>query len=176
MSDHFKKNVPIYNKKTKLSRKEAFELEVDALGKLEENYKCYCSEFLEDKKERYHFPKIVKTVIHEGDIYMTHKGDSLDKPNIKNNLSEESSENIKAQLTCIMKNLENANIKHVDCPTNGQNICWDGDTLSLIDFNACIINNNAKSNVLKKWLKSYTDFNQNYNKFYAAQLYLSTKN
>jgi len=170
-----KKIVKIYNTKTKLSRKVAFELETEALTKISDSYKCYCCDVIEDKKIREHFPKIIRTVISAGEIYLTNCGKSLNISGVKKDLKDIDENILKCQLTCIMKNLIEAGVKHVDMPINGQNLCWDGDTLSLIDFDACVIDDKPKSGVLKRWRNMYGSCEDMYIRLFSSQMLIACK-
>jgi hypothetical protein len=171
------KSVPIYNKKTKLSGKKAFELETLALTRIKNCFKCYCSDKIPDGKYRSHFPTIVRTSATDKTICLSHCGNSLNHKTTKDKVKDKYKDDplfIQAQITCIMMNLEEAKVKHVDCPINGQNICWDdvSSSLSLIDFNACAIDDIYQSGPLKRWRGQYGYDNNQYTRLFAAQLAL----
>lgn len=191
---YFTKKPRVYNKKTKLSRKDAFELESAALTKLTNGYKCYCSEVYKavhdnDKKEdepevtfpaREHFPRILSSEYDNKMLRLSSMGQSLDNKNVRRKVNAKCESDptfVMAQLTCITKNLINCGVYHVDCPMSGQNMCWDSEseTLALIDFDACVIDGQAKSSVLRKWRKLCGDNDMDYKKFFAAQMLLVCK-
>lgn len=63
---------------------------------------------------------------------------------------------INKQVECIMDNLTRANIRHLDCPSNGQNICFDGRTIALIDFDSSVIGDNTSpSTLVERWSSQY---------------------
>ena len=118
-----------------------------------------------------HFPKIVNYNEESLSINMSNLGSSLNKPGVREQvLAHLQPKDIFMQVQCIVDNLERANVKHLDCPKNGQNICWDGRSLSLIDFDACLVNNLTFPNrVIRKWNSNYGNWKE-YRASYIFQL------
>ena len=109
---------------TNLTQKQAYQLEKDCLLLLEKNFKCRCG------LNAQHFPKIVSCNDDEFKFKLTHQGTSLDNLTapIKVHRSDE-------QIDCIVENLKKNNIKHLDIPNAGGNLCINSKgVLSVIDF------------------------------------------
>ena len=89
-----------------LTRREGFDLEKECLSILNSNFKCLCS----DKQE--HFPKLITSVPNEYKFVLSNCGKSvfeLSKQNEKINIK-----NIEEQVDCIIYNLKQCKIKHLD--------------------------------------------------------------
>lgn len=151
MSDIIKTWSSVNNPVTKLNRIDAFNLELSALCAIRRNYECKCDE------PKDHFPKITKTDRKGIKLHLNNKGESLDKEGVKDNMKKVLIPSlVKEQVSCIVENLVKCGVRHVDCPENGQNLCWDGETLSLIDFDSCIIDGKKCNNkCIKYWSNSY---------------------
>ena len=68
------------------------------------------------------------------------------------------------QLKCIIYNLKKCKIKHLDMHPNGKNLCInERGIISVIDFDAAVINNNYKSKKIKDSANKYKNNNHYYN-------------
>ena len=152
---------PSRNKHTKLSREDAYNMEVEALCRLENTYECIC----ETKKT--HFPTLIRTDSKIYKLVMSHRGKSLNDKETRQQVIEYCKNNydeFRKQAYCIVNNMLVSGVKHVDCPTSGQNICWDEENkvLSLIDFNICHIGKDSGNKVINSWKKSYGKTDKEY--------------
>ena len=142
-----------------LTRKEGFDLEKDCLLKINSNFKCICS------VNKEHFPKLISFIPNEYKFVLSNCGKSIYELN--NNNEKINIKKMKEQINCIIYNLKQCKIKHLDIDTPdspGKNICVnDKGVISLIDFDIASINNNYKSEIIKnrndKWYGRDYDYN-----------------
>lgn len=156
-----------YNKYTELYIDDNFEMEVNSLKSIRDTYKCTCS-------NKVHFPMIVDYNENDHYIDMSNCGVSINnmsKDDIKH--MKENLKDLYAQVACIILNLQRANIYHVDCPNNGQNLCWNkhNKCLSLIDFDAVISGEKTSNPTLIRWKAQYGSTRKEYNALYGNKIY-----
>ena len=126
-----------------LNRKQSFILEYNCLKRLNENFKCICTQ------PSSHFPKIISRKKYRKFV-LSYCGKSL---NI--NKTDIIIENMEEQIDCILHNLQISNIKHLDMKS--KNLCINDDgIISVIDFDIAVIDNNPLSNKIKKFFKKYS--------------------
>tara|TARA_Y100000310_G_C20518196_1_gene732283 strand:- start:63 stop:635 length:573 start_codon:yes stop_codon:yes gene_type:complete len=119
-----------------LTRIEAFLLEKECLTTLNNNFKCIC------KEPRIHFPKIVAHDANKFKFELTKCGYAIDTSDtwpyyIKNVVLNENCQ-IRKQAECIVSNLKNNKIKHLDMKPS--NLCLnEKGSLSLIDFDIATV-------------------------------------
>lgn len=155
-----RKFIKDYNPHTLMNKDQMIKLETTALSKLNLGYKCICA------KERFHFPILRNTELDT--IAMTSCGKSLNNYKTIN-----IPEDIDTQLSCIINSLIKSGVRHVDCPKNGQNICFDEetDTISLIDFDTAYIEGVSDDNkTIKGWSESYGKKDEDYKLAYFKKL------
>lgn len=144
------------HKITSLQPEQGFNLQTIALDKLNSNYSCCCKS---SNTPREHFPKLVQFDSTSNTVVMSNCGTDLSRVGTRESIfSSLTNQEILEQVRCIVINLTRAGIKHLDCPPNGQNVCWDPSTktISLIDFDACFVDGyRVKNRVLSKWNKDY---------------------
>ena len=141
-----------------LTRKEGFDLEKDCLIILNSNFKCLCDIKCE------HFPKIISYNADKYKFILSNCGCSLDKYELlvkTKKIKPIIIKNMKEQIECIIHNLKNCKIKHLD-PASvrhgrpGENICINNKgIISLIDFDIASIDNNYKSEEIKNRANTY---------------------
>ena len=159
------KTYPKINRFTAMTRSQSFQLETNALTRLRDNYKCHCY-----NTHNSHFPVIQYADPSKSVLIMSHCGKTLNEDGVREEiLNSMTYAEIQRQVDCIVNNLKRADVKHVDCPTNGQNICWDGKSIALIDFDICMIGENVENKTVKKWAKLYGQEDEYHRKF-AMQL------
>ena len=155
-----------------LTTKEEFILEKTCLEKLNSNFRCLC------KKKSNHFPKLISA--SNGVLKLTNCGISLNK--YKNYVKYNEIEpvvikNKEEQINCILHNLQKNKVKHLDMVADGKNLCVSKTgILSLIDFNISSINNECKSDKIKRRLEAYGTTNDSYNKFMKNKIKEAIKN
>jgi hypothetical protein len=136
-----------------LTRKEGFDLEKDCLIILNSNFKCLCDVKCE------HFPKIISYNADKYKFILSNCGYSLDKYALlvkTKKIKPIIIKNMKEQIECIIHNLKNCKIKHLDLIWNGKNICINNKgIISLIDFDIASIDNNYKSEKIKNRANEY---------------------
>jgi len=130
----FEKNVTVKNC-FGLTKREIFDLEISCLNRLEDSYNCICG-FGDGKTQ--HFPIVIKTDDDEFKITMSYCGYDLENLPRGNNKTIPS---VKSQINCIINNLENAGVLHLDF--RPKNFCFTPrtGTLVLIDFNIAVLKN-----------------------------------
>jgi len=136
-----------------LTRELSFEIENICLNKLAESYNCVCG----FGQENLHFPVIVDSDKEELKITMNNCGEDLSKSSVRKDVPSPLS-----QISCIIDNLENANVFHLDFNINGKNLCFlkETDTLVLIDFDVSVIKDEngeiyPKNDLIENIFKNY---------------------
>ena len=126
-----------------LSAKQSFVLEFNCLNSLKETFVCECG-------YGDHFPKILNYNANKLELVISYMG-----PTIYNiNPLELMIPDLKSQCRCIVKNLKNAGVKHLDIHKN--NLCLSKGVLSLIDFDiAYIENEEILTELIKRRLNYY---------------------
>ena len=163
------KTYPTENKYTKMSAREAFDVELNALPRLKNYFRCECG-------AGYHFPEVVNVDYINCVIYMTYCGNSLrDRGTVEDMKKTLKSEDVVRQIRCIMNNLRRASVKHSDCTRNGQNICYSAGKLSLIDFDIALVKGIPQNKVALKWANSHGK-DEDYYKFFGSQLLMIINN
>lgn len=160
-----KKIVKDKNLITKLSKNEMLNLETTCLKRINSSFRCQCA------LSKNHFPILVSS--DNNSITMTNCGTSLDKISDKQHPSIIlTKEEIEEQISCIVFNLKRSKIKHVDCPENGQNICFseESKTISLIDFDSAVIDGKTKNKMIGVWSDKYGKKSWEYSQNYEIKL------
>lgn len=137
-----------YKKKKKfhsgLSAKHSFMLEFNCLNSLKDTFECICGYGTEGS----HFPQILDYNLKKLELVLSYMGPtiySLDSLNIPD---------LKLQCECIVQNLKNAGVKHLDIHKN--NLCLKNNVLGLIDFDiAYLENEEIYSDLIKRRLNYF---------------------
>lgn len=158
------KTYPIRNKCTSLGRDAAFNLELAALSRLKSFYQCNCG------ASKCHFPVVLETDYSSYTIKMSHCGKNMREKEAVIELREKlDNQQLNSQIKCIIDNLRRAGVKHADCAESGQNLCFDHDTLCLIDFDIALVQGIKDNKTALRWANNYAPGNQYY-KFFAGQI------
>ena len=136
---------------------ESYSLEKKALKLLNNNYICECS------NHRNHFPKIIQYNDKENILLLTINGLSLEGYDKFLKFVSKYSfipklEGIEKQIDCINNNLKRNKIIHLDILP--KNVCIDTDgTISLIDFDLCVINDKPEGIQITNRYNHYIKYN-----------------
>jgi hypothetical protein len=154
------------NKYNNLTRIGAFNLEKDCLERINDRFNCKCS------IKTTHFPKIISCDETTFKFELTNCGICIKEYNklVKANKYNEENKiiiiNKEEQINCIMENLINSNVIHLDMTLNGKNLCiTDEGILSIIDFDIAIIDDNISSDQIRKIYDQYNLQNKYWNNF-----------
>jgi len=109
-----------------LSAKQSFMLEFNCLNSLKDTFECICGYATEDS----HFPKILDYNVKKLELVISYMGPTIYSYSIDPLILKIP--DLKQQCRCIVQNLKNAGVKHLDIHKN--NICLNNNVLGLIDF------------------------------------------
>lgn len=154
-----RKYIKDYSVHSNMTQSELIELETLSLERLNKGYECKCN------GSRNHFP--ILRYSDNNSIVMTSCGPSLNT--IKN---FKAPKDIIEQINCILSTLEKAKIRHVDCPYNGQNLCYDEqtDTLAIIDFDMAFLEGENENKTIERWSQAYGNSREDYSRKYREKI------
>ena len=131
-----------------LSIKNSFDLEYECLELINNNFKCKCK-----CQKNNHFPKIISCNKDNFIFELSDCGISLN--NYRQYVKQKKIKPIKIvnldeQIDCIISNLKEKKIKHLDMTLCGKNLCINSNgIISLIDFDIAAIDDKFMSEKIK---------------------------
>lgn len=138
-----------------LSKKQAMELEIECLERLNKNFFCVCGVCGETYS---HFPILKSIDWDKKEIVISDKGETI--KSLRETFTRKDMLDVipalGTQINCINCNLNVNDIAHLDIHRN--NLCVKNGIISLIDFDIAVLDDNPKNDYLASRRQPTTEF------------------